>query len=220
MNIQSTFVYAISALKRRFIRETATNTPVIPEELIEQVANAFYPTIPNDVKWGLNGRFERGVNLAKDGAVSVHTDPYYPDKMRLFQVRSSNPARGPFSYLVDLDDGYCECPDHMKGHFCKHLIASSIIELAMQPDQSEAPVEESPIPSLMPEQIVWGVIRMNGEYLGVEIVNLAGEQATVRALPKIIDGKKLQPQFPFDGKRNTTTLPKKDLFHVKVFQQA
>jgi hypothetical protein len=37
-------------------------------------------------------------------------------------------------------------------------------------------------------------------------------------LPKIIEGKKLQPQFPFEGKHTTATFPKQELFHVKVFQ--
>ena len=68
------------------------------------------------------------------------------------------------------------------------------------------------------DAIVWGVVRLNGDILGVEVLSIEGEQAKVRALPKVIDGKKLQPQFPFEGKRSTTSISKKELFHVKIFQ--
>lgn len=254
MNTQS-LVYVVCSLKRLFIKETHRRMYVSP---IEQAAEQFRNSLSQDILWDLNGRFERGVALATQGAVSPHSEPYMPDRVRLFKVTSSNQSRPPFHYIVDLDAGTCECPDHWKGHFCKHRIASHIIEIANRnrqevmpsappsapitlsslgkqaqptyqaPAAVSAPVAEAalrpsePGPETLPSPsnngVIWGVIKHQGQLLGVEVLALDGDSATIRALPKIIDGKKLQPQFPFDGKRATTTIPKKQLFHVKIFQ--
>ncbi len=254
---KSIFMYALATIQKHTIREAATlsSSPTLSLQVIEQAAIEFDATLSRGVKYSLNGRFERGVLLARQGAVTPTVDPSQPDKKRLFQVRSSNFWKPPYHYLVDLDAKSCEYPDHMKGYFCKHRIASHIIELAIQATLQPAPppkgmdikpiaqettppskvldikpiVQEtatrpavaepqSNIPSPDKDAIIWAAIRLNGKILGVEIVSLVGETATIRALPQVIDGKKLQPQFPFEGKRATTTIPQKELFHVKVFQ--
>ncbi len=238
---KSIFMYALATIQKHTIREAATlSAPTtLPLQSIEQAAIEFDATLSRGVKYSLNGRFERGVLLARQGAVTPTVDPSQPDKKRLFQVRSSNFWKPPYHYLVDLDAKSCECPDHMKGYFCKHRIASHIVELAIQATIQPTPppkvldiqpiAQETPsppavaepqsnIPSPGKDSIIWAAIRLNGKILGVEVVSLGGETATIRALPQVIDGKKLQPQFPFDGKRATTTIPQKELFHVKVFQ--
>jgi hypothetical protein len=64
----------------------------------------------------------------------------------------------------------------------------------------------------------YGVIfKFNGSNLGVEVLNIEGNQATVRALPVVIDGRKLEPQFPFEGRKVVITVPKRYLCHYKVF---
>ena len=171
--------------------------------------------------------------MAKQGMVSIYDDPVRPERKRLFRVRSSNSSSPPFSYIVDLDNQTCECPDHLKGHFCKHRVASHIIELAMrqtskaaetvpvvtEPKVSYGKVEEEDQSQPKGETIIWAVIKHNGEILGVEVLNLDEEQATIRALPTIKDGKKLQPRFPFaDGKSSLDIVPKESLFHVKIFK--
>jgi len=244
--------YALFSLKRRMFRETTlASVGVYLAPAIDQAAEQFRSTMRQDILWGLNGRFERGVALANQGAVSPHTDPNNPDKRHLFQVKSANQSRPPFHYLVDLEAGTCECPDHWKGHFCKHRIASHIIEIfnynrqmavsseaqvpsttitsednQVQPSANAPVTEEVPSNSepgvetnaVMPkDSIIWGVIKHGGQWLGVEVLALEDDNATIRALP-IIAGKKLQPQFPFEGKRCTITIPKRHLFHVKIFQ--
>jgi hypothetical protein len=250
MNAQislTNFVYVIRSLKRLWVKETLA----LDTSAIEQAAEQLRDSLRQDVLWGLNGRFERGVTLASQGAVSPYFDAVNPDKHRLFQVKSANQYRPPYQYLVDLDAGTCECPD---GHFCKHRIASHIIELVNYNRQvtatsktytskdnqaqaayqaqaaSSAPVTETALSSPEPlvetnvpvqkdNVVIWGAIKHNGQWLGVEILALDDDKATIRALPKIVsDGRKLQPQFPFEGKRCTTTIPKKDIFHVKIFQ--
>ena len=74
--------------------------------------------LPLDVMLAFNGRFERGENMAKQGMVSTYETPVRPDRKRLFRVRSSNSSSPPFSYVVDLENQTCECPDNLKGHFC------------------------------------------------------------------------------------------------------
>ena len=248
------FLYAIKPRKRLKVKET-TYTFFDP---ISQAAGQVRSMIQPDVLWSLNGRFERGVDMARHGYVSPYHDPDTPEKHRMYQVKSSHPDRPPYHYLVDLDAATCECPDHWKGYLCKHRIASHIIEIvnanaqrawANEPVTSPAsnPVSQSiptpltqaaatppaqvkkkpvqkpkPSPELdaksTSQPVIWGLFKHNGDVLGVEILSLDGEMATVRALPKIIGGKKLQSQFPFEGKCCTTTIPKEELFHVKVFR--
>jgi hypothetical protein len=178
---------------------------------ISLAAEQFKATLTQDILWSLNGRFERGVALVANGAVSHETNPDFPALERLYRVQSANATKPPYSYLVDLDGGMCECPDHAKGHFCKHRIAAHIIELAHgSPVEQEA---ESP-----KESIIWGVIRHQEEWLGVEVLSTQDDQATVRALPRIVDGKKLQPRFPFEGNHSVTVVPWNTIAHIKVFQ--
>ena len=224
---------------------TTYRMPSILSIPMDIAAEQFRNTLRQDILWSLNGRFERGVTLAKQGAVSPYSDPNCPDKSRLFQVRSSNQSRPPYAYLVDLDIDRCECPDHAKGYYCKHIIASHIFEIVNQKLQaaktatintpsyqvqskettpiSECALNTSELNSetnnlVKNDSVIWGVIKHEGQWLGVEILTLDEDNATIRALPKIIEGKKLQPQFPFQGKRCTITLPKKHIFHVKIFQ--
>ena len=235
---KSIYLYALATIQKRTLREAATSA-TLSLEVIEDAALKFEAALASNLKYSLNGRFERGVLLARQGAVTPTVDPIQTDKKRLFQVRSSNFWKPPYHYLVDLDAKTCECPDHWKGHFCKHRIASHIVELAIQatsqttptpevidthPEAQEPPAPQAvaegqtDLPSPDKEAIVWAAIRLNGQILGVEVVSLGGETATIRALPKIVEGKKLQPQFPFEGKRAVAVIPQKELFHVKVFQ--
>jgi hypothetical protein len=250
----SVFQYVLCALKARTIHEiSATFEPrTFPEEIIGEAAREFAATLLPSTRAAFNGRFERGINLAKQGAVSNYIDPYEPDAPRLFEVKSANQYRSPFSYIVDLVNQYCECPDHNKGHFCKHRVAANIIEIAtqktnkamvredLQPQtkidfepkpEPKVDTKSEPEPKAEPgngvpketdpssyESIIWAVIRHNGKILGVEVINIEDETATVRALPEIKDGKKLLPQFPFPGGKCMEIVPKDSLFHVKVFQ--
>ena len=70
-----------------------------------------------------------------------------------------------------------------------------------------------------PESIMWAALKIEDKILGVEILNIDKDEAFVRALPKIIEGKKLQPQFPFqDGRSSMGTVDAKSLFHLRVFR--
>ncbi|WP_337868164.1 SWIM zinc finger family protein [Meiothermus sp.] len=37
-------------------------------------------------------------------------------------------VRGSENYLVDLEKETCTCPDHARGHTCKHLLAAVLLE--------------------------------------------------------------------------------------------
>ena len=135
-------VYVIRSFKRLWAKEASTlfGNPV--DQAAEQLRNS----LSQDILLSLNGRFERGVTLAKQGAVSPHMDANLPDKRRLFQVKSANPSSPPYYYLVDLDGETCECPDHWKGHFCKHLIASHLIEIVQTNRQKAASSKPQSLP--------------------------------------------------------------------------
>lgn len=235
-SITSKFMYAISSLRMRIIRESVTTYGdlVIPTWAIQKAASMLEDRLVTKGHMRLNGRFERGLLLAQKSAVSAFDDPYQVGKERQYRVQSSNVYKPP--YRVDLAKGNCECPDCWKGNFCKHIIAATIIEEAVllyqqaekDKEQTSETKSATVVAELPPveadpdkphgESIIWAAIRHNGVTLGVEVLNLGDEMATVRALPVIKDDKKLQPQFPFEGKTSLTVVPKKELFHVRIFQ--
>ena len=100
--------------------------PTIPQSVLEMAAQAVLAALPVHIQTNMNGRLERGLALASEGAVMPYTDRSQPWNKRLFQVRSANPYKPPFAYLVDLEALTCECPDHERGYHCKHLIAAQI----------------------------------------------------------------------------------------------
>jgi hypothetical protein len=228
----------LSVLNQHTLKECRPgyNALSFPSETISQAFDKFQATLSFELKSKLNGRLERGLAIARSNGVTPYADPGNPQSTNLYKVRSSNPLQSP--YLVDLHNRSCTCPDHWKGHFCKHRIAANIITIAAQlskVNNAPAPVvqeieqpikvEPKPVPSPQPtpkkDAIVWGTLRLNGQLLGVELLNMIeGDKVVVRALPKVIEGNKLRPQFPFSGQCCTTTVRKDELFNVKVFQHA
>jgi hypothetical protein len=67
-------IYIIASLYRLFVRETmtASRTSVIFPVLMDVAAEHLRNTLHRDILWGLNGSFERGVDLAKQGALTHH----------------------------------------------------------------------------------------------------------------------------------------------------
>ncbi len=239
MTLQSFFTYALTAFWKRTIRETYPKDSAsgIPLGLFDQAAEEFAATLPDNIRWNLNGRFERGLEIAKAGKVSAWPGGPQPDNHRCSKVLSSNPTRPPYHYKVDLDAETCECPDFYKGHYCKHLIAAHIryeafrltVTLTLEnkkPKETELPVQppkqtetnNNELPSTKGDYIIWAVVKHNGTHLGVEVLNIEADTVSVRALPIVTEDKKLRPQFPFEGKRCTATFPKKSIYHVKVFR--
>ncbi len=100
----------------------------IPQTILEVAAREVLAELPTHIRFSLNGRLERGIMLAAEGAVMQYKDRNQPSRENLFQVRSSNPYQPPFSYLVDLAELTCECPDFENGYHCKHLLAAQISE--------------------------------------------------------------------------------------------
>ncbi len=100
--------------------------PKIPVPVLESAAQAVLQALPAYTRERLNGRLERGMALAAEGAVMPYTDRSQPWRANLYQVRSANPYKPPFSYLVDLQALTCECPDFQRGYHCKHLLAAQI----------------------------------------------------------------------------------------------
>lgn len=119
--------FAVSSLKQRFVRETLTDfrTQVALSNPLNAAVEQFRDSLPNSIHWQLNGRFERGVAIAYRGGVARD---YLSNKSHSFRVKSSNPSLPPYSVNLEFDS--CDCPDHKKGNYCKHIIAAHIFDLA------------------------------------------------------------------------------------------
>jgi hypothetical protein len=215
---------------------TAPIAPTILPTVIEQTARNVFESFSEKMKAALNGREDRALKLALEGHVAHKS-------ARVFSVRSEDNQH---AYLVNLDKGFCTCPDSQKGHVCKHRLAAYIFEQASKAHQELSP--EPPIPTSIPPQaneprplnpdeealekarfvlnarsqhlreaIIYAVLDVEGEPLQVELINLEGEVALVRALPKVKDGK-LVPQFPFPERKSLARVIAKSLSEVCIYR--
>jgi len=209
--------------------------PILPT-VIEQAARMVFEGFSEKLKLSLNGRDERALKIALDGKV-IHKSA------RIFSVRSED---GQHAYLVNLDKSFCTCPDHQKGNVCKHRLAAYLIEQADKANQELMPAP-SMLGSLPPkgtgqdssepdeetlekarlilqsrsqhlkEAILYAVLQLDDELIQVEIINLEGEGALVRALPKIRDGQ-LIPQFPLSERKAGAQVIAKSLSDVRIYR--
>ena len=98
----------------------------IPQQNLEKIARDFVATLSPQTKQKMNGRLERGLDLAINGYVKPLTNSNFP---RTFRVLSS--TRNCY-YFVNLAEKICNCPDSLKGNTCKHRVAAFYVEQALK----------------------------------------------------------------------------------------
>jgi hypothetical protein len=167
-------------------------------EAINAAFTKFIYSISPDLKQRMNGRLERGLEIARSGGVI----PYDSNTLVQFKVKSSDPSKLP--YMVDMRARTCTCLDHSKGHYCKHRVAAQVYRLAlaqMPPQITQTEELPQPQPCKPGHAIIWACVRLDGKTVGVEVLSIENEQVWVQALPIVKEGGKLEPQFPFpDGR--------------------
>lgn len=185
--------------------------------VIEQTASRVFTGFSQRLKASLNGRQERALRMALEGHVTHKAD-------RIFSVQSEDRSR---HYLVDLENGFCSCPDSQKGYICKHRIAAYLIEQAMQntsqaaADPRQEALEKARLAlharsDLLNGAIIYACLPLNGAELEVEVISLEGEAAFVRALPALKDGK-LIPQFPFAEHKSCAQVLARSLKEITIY---
>ena len=184
-------------------------------EAINTAFGKFSDSLSPELKQRMNGRLERGLEIALSGWVI----PYDPSALVQFKVKSSDPGR--FPYMVDMRVRTCTCPDHAKGRFCKHRVAAQVYKLAcinMRPQ--ETPVSEPIISQPVKEghAIVWACVRMDGKTIGVEVLSIENDQIWIQALPVVKEDGKLEPQFPFPDGNCSQQVQASDLEHIRIFR--
>jgi len=205
-------------------------------EAINAAFGKFIDSLSPELKQRMNGRLERGLEIALSGGVARYEYPERSGFVRRYKVNSSDPTRPP--YQVDLVARTCTCPDYSKGHFCKHRVAAQVFELAsgkVQPQdaQSIKPQEVQSIQSQIAqhtpplveeinanEAIIWACVQVDGKTIGVEVLGHEGDLVRVQALPIVTDAGKLEPQFPFPSGNYTQLVQAGELFHVNVYRYA
>ncbi len=98
----------------------------IPQQNLERIAQDFIATLSPQTIQKMNGRLERGLELAINGYVKPLTNSNFP---RTFRVLSSSRNR---YYYVNLAEKICTCPDSLKGNTCKHRVAAYYVEQALK----------------------------------------------------------------------------------------
>ena len=209
--------------------------PILPA-VIEHTARKIFESFSEKMKARLNGRQERALKLAVEGHVTYKG-------ARVFSVRSET---GHYAYLVNLESGFCTCPDSQKGYVCKHRLAAYLIEQANITNQDAGP---QPIPVNSPESnpgeptpprveqdalekaklalnarseflretIIYADLPMDGQLLPVEVLKIEGENALVRSLPRMQDGRPI-PCFPFPDRQSLTQVIAASLIDVQIYR--
>jgi hypothetical protein len=193
------------------------NQTTVSAEAINAAFRKFSNSISPELKQRMNGRLERGLEIALSGGVI----PYDPNTLVQFKVKSSDPSNLP--YMVDMRARTCTCPDHMKGHYCKHRVAAQVYRIACaQMPQQIAQAEElpQPQPCKSGQAIIWACIRKDGKTIGVEVLGIENEQVWVQALPIVKEDGKLEPQFPFPDGSCNLQVKASDLEHIHIYQDA
>lgn len=201
------------------LREAAA-MPLVAHPLpavVEQTALMVFSHFSDRLKSRLNGRQERALQLALGGHVTHKGQ-------RVYSVRSQD---GQHHYLVNLESKFCNCPDSRKGHLCKHRLAAYIVEQARQATQETSPPPDETLEKVrkvlqarsdfLQEAIIYAWLQLEDELLQVEIIDLEGEAALIRALPEIKDGS-LKPRFPFQGRKSCTRVLARSLTGITFYR--
>jgi hypothetical protein len=207
------------------------NQTTVFTEAVNAAFHNFSNSLSPELKQRMNGRLERGLEIALSGGVTRYEYPERSGFVRRYKVNSSDPTRPP--YQVDLVARSCTCPDYFKGHFCKHRVAAQVFEMAsvktqsIQPQEVQPvqPQEVQPIPPELEEHtgneaIIWACVHLDGKTIGVEVLGLEGDLVRIQALPAITGAGKLEPQFPFPSGNCTQLVQAGELFHVNVYRYA
>lgn len=212
------------------------NQTTVFTEALNAAFRNFSNSLSPELKQRMNGRLERGLEIALSGGVTRYEYPERSGYIRRYKVNSSDPTRPP--YQVDLVARSCTCPDYFKGHFCKHRVAAQVFELAsakVQPQEiqciesQEVQPMQSQIAQTTPrpaeeinanEAIIWACVHLDGKTIGVEVLGLEGDLVRIQALPAITGAGKLEPQFPFPSGNCTQLVQAGELFHVNVYRNA
>ena len=186
-------------------------------EAINTAYTKFFNSIAPELKQRMNGRLERGLEIALSGGVI----PYDPTTLVRFKVKSSDPSNLP--YMIDLRVRTCSCPDSAKGHYCKHRVAAQVYRLAcsqMPPHIEPTPEPDQTKPCKAGQAIIWACVRLDGKTIGVEVLSIENEQVWVQALPVVKEGGKLEPQFPFPDGSCNQQVKASELEHIHIYQDA
>jgi hypothetical protein len=223
-------------LNNSIVQDVAVSQAILLPANFEQAARQVLDTFNDKLKASLNGRQEKALKLALNGHVTRKAE-------HIYSVRSEN---GDHFYLVDLERKFCTCPDSEKGNACKHRLAAYLIEQGLKaakdaPAQAVEPTstpkkvaEASPISpqeealekarlalharsQFLRDSIIYAVLTQEDTPVPVEIIDIEGDVALVRALPTIKDGK-LIPHFPFPEKQSAAQVVAKTLSEVRIYR--
>ena len=123
--------------------------------------------------------------------------------------------------MVDLRGRTCTCPDHSKGHYCKHRVAAQVYRLACAqtpPQIGQTEDLPQPKPRKPGQAIIWACVRLDGKTVGVEVLSIENEQVWVQALPIAKEDGKLEPQFPFPEGSCSQQVKASELEHIHIYQ--
>jgi hypothetical protein len=229
-------------LNSHAVQETATvpfAPPILPV-VIEQTARHVFESFSEKMKAALNGREDRALKLAVDGHVTYKF-------ARTFSVRSEDNQHAylvnlekSFCTCPDSQKGHV-CKHRLAAYLVEQSMKASQ-QLTAQPSVPEQPVpsESAPTPDphlsaqeeaiekvrqtlharseYMRESTIYALLPLEkDDMLPVEIIDLEGDIALVRALPYEMNGKPV-PRFPFPERKSFAQVLAKSLVEVKIYR--
>ena len=129
---------------------------------------------------GDHGRYLRGLELADRKPSGF---PWAERPARIGNGKYRVPSRSTdYRYLVDLNEGSCECEDHRRGHTCMHLYAAIILESRHRARMSRivqchgcpARVCYGDLTEVTDDHVEWGCAFFVGDMVCLECATSAG----------------------------------------------
>ena len=219
--------------------------PILPA-VLEQTARQVFESFSEKMKATLNGRQDRALQLALDGHVTHKFDRTFnvrsEDEHRSYLVNLEKS----FCTCPDSEKGHV-CKHRLAAYLVEQSMKTNQMVATQPPAETAAAqaVTVQPVsaaadtsPTLSPqeetiekvrltmqarseymrESIIYAMLPMEkGEMLPVEVIELQGDAAMVRALPYEMNGK-LVPRFPFPERKSFAQVLAKSLLEVKIYR--
>jgi hypothetical protein len=218
--------------------------PILPA-VIEQTARRVFESFTEKMKATLGNRQERGLKLALEGHVTHKFERTFnvisEDGQHSYLVNLASS----FCTCPDSQKGYV-CKHRLAAYLVEQSMKASLevsgeavpLKAALsEPSPSDPDEPQQITPPLDPqdetiekvrlslharseyvrESIVYAILQVDKERIPVEIIELEGDTAFVRALPYDMHGQPV-PRFPFPERKSFTHVIAKSLVEVKIYR--
>ncbi len=216
---------------------------VVLPAVVEQTAKRVFDSFTDKMKQALNGRQEKALKMALEGHVTHKAGRIFSVRSEDGKHAYLVDLEHSFCTCPDSTNGHT-CKHRLAAYLIEQSMQAA--QLTSPEPTKPSPIEPEPAnpgppqPSdnpltpdeeaverarmvlearsqLLRDAIIYAKLPLDGQMLLVEIIQIEGEMALIRALPQLKDGQ-LIPQFPFAEKQSAALVLAKSLVDVKIYR--